>query len=802
MERLLGAFLWQFVLVYVDDIIIYSPSLKTHLYHLDQVLKLLDESGVTLSLAKCHFAYPSIKALGHHVSRLGVSTLEEKVEAVRGMSFPSTLRQLETGLGFFGYYRKFVPHYAAIARPLMKLKTRGFKDSPPKGQPRRRHAEGTKIEDNSNVSATKVIEPNQKALEAWETLKDRLCSAPTLAFPDFHQPFILYTDGSKEKGFGAALHQIDKEGMERPILFLSRDLSNAETRYWATELEAGALVWALTKLPQYFDDGPFTVVTDHSALKSALQTKTTGRRSNRLNEWSMYLSTFLPRMKIVHRPGTSHGNADGLSRLPVVSKSTFPVTIIRAEEEFLSSISEAIPEDPNFGKLFEILKKQMEVIKDNETGPNTVYQSYRLDPDSGLLYMVNKSGPDRMCISKKKTQELLQFAHDNQAHGGIHRTYDRLRLSIYFPKMRKTIQEYIDGCPACQLLKPTRLLSYGQLQSIPSTGEPLEVLSIDFIVALPMTGAEHNCLMTVTDKFSKFVQLLPGKETYTAKDWAERYFDTVYRNWGIPHKIISDRDPKFTSEFWQALFGKCGVKLALTTAYHPSADGQAERTNQTVETALRCLLVGKYEEAWDTLLPQIEYALNTFPNAATNITPFEVLYSTKPRDPLFLMTSTPKENGDASNFLQQRQQIRAETDDAIKLAQAKIAIQYDVKHRVPELTNSVYLKMAKTGVPGYHLPKSSSLSTKKVGPFKIAAKVGPLAYRLELPESMKIHPVISVIHLEQAKPDSFGRQIPEPTPLMVEGEEQWVIEKILKKERRGRQTEYRVKMERIRRNHI
>jgi len=159
------------------------------------------------------------------------------------------------------------------------------------------------------------LKANGKCEEAWETLKERLCSASTLAFPNFRESFILYTDGSKERGFGAALHQLDKGGEECPVLFSSRSLSEVETRYWATELEAGALVWALTKLPQYFDGGQFTVVVDHSALKSALQTNTTGRRSNRLNEWGMYLSTFLPRMKIIpERFWLQSSSAMGTSR--------------------------------------------------------------------------------------------------------------------------------------------------------------------------------------------------------------------------------------------------------------------------------------------------------------------------------------------------------------------------------------------------------------------------------------------------------------------------------------------------------
>ena len=125
---------------------------------------------------------------------------------------------------------------------------------------------------------------------------------------------------------------------------------------------------------------------------------------------------------------------------------------------------------------------------------------------------------------------------------------------------------------------------------------------MDFVVGLPLTSNNSNCLPVITDKFSKFIRIIPGNETDSAETWAAQYFDYIYRTWGMPSRLVFDRDPKFTSTFRKALFNKCKVTLGMTTAYHPSADEQAKRINQTVETALRCLLVGSYEEIWDTIL--------------------------------------------------------------------------------------------------------------------------------------------------------------------------------------------------------
>ena len=150
-------------------------------------------------------------------------------------------------------------------------------------------------------------------------------------------------------------------------------------------------------------------------------------------------------------------------------------------------------------------------------------------------------------------------------------------------------------------------------------------------MALPVSNTGNDALLTVTDKFSKYIKLIPGKTTFTAKDWATKYFTYIFKNWGSPQTVISDHDPKFTGDFWQEVFRTAKVHLALTTAYHPQADGQSERTNQTVETALRCLLVSQPGSwNWEELLPEVEYALNTSTNTTTNETPFKLLYGIEP----------------------------------------------------------------------------------------------------------------------------------------------------------------------------
>lgn len=843
MEELFSGYLWTFILVYIDDILIFSRGLEQHIEHLDKALGLLESSGITLSISKCHFAFPSIQALGHHVSRLGLGTVQEKTEAIQTLAFPSTLALLEIAIGLFGYYRKFVEWFAAICKPLVELKTKGFKNAPIKGYGRDKHAQDTLLEDIATEEQLIICRA------AFKELKNRLCSAPVLAFPDFERPFHLYVDGCKQKGFGAALHQFDLSDppVERPVLYISKTLSPAEHRYWPTELETAALVWALQKLQQYTDQGQITVHCDHQAIIHAFkdQGPVKGKRSERLVNWRLYLARFAGRMEIVHKPGKEHRNADALSRLANVTttaKSTADVMrvdpvfgrlyneirhgksphtfnrhthifsidqqdhlhhhlrgltqlclpldaewradLVQMTKKFRDEMVQALPKDPRLGSIYNDICKRIKDTRQTDQGPITTRESFRVDMDTKLMYQMTDTGHERLCIPAKFHRDLLTFAHDKQAHQGVGRVIDRLRQNVYIPGLRQVVERYIHSCPVCAATKPSRQPPLGQLQPISSPNVPFAVQTIDIIVSLSESKSGMTALLTVTDKFTKYIKLVPGKDTYDATDWAIAYYDYVYSQFGMPGVIISDRDPRWTSRFWKALFKRAGTSLAMTAAYHPAADGQSERTNQTVEVALRSLIAGNSDRAisdWDELLPDTEYALNTSVNASTGHTPFFLLYGVHPRTEVGPPTADCPE---AEEFFQNRQRIREEASDTLKAAQARMAKHFDAKHTPIKNADRMWLKLARGTKHGYKLPNASDLDVIKTGPFTVKRRVSKVAFELDLPEHFKIHPVISCIHLEPALEDPYNRQPPPPAPVIVDGEERYIIDRILKKEQR------------------
>jgi hypothetical protein len=334
MQGILAPYLWIFCLVYIDDIVIYSRSYEEHIEHLDKVLSAIEKSGITLSPVKCHLFYGSILLLGHKVSRLGLSTHKEKVQAIIDLARPRKLTQLQSFLGMAVYFSAFIPFYADICSPLFELLCKGMKWT-----------------------------WESRHEDAFEAIKTSLQSAPVLGHPIEGLPYRLYTDAS-DTAVGCALQQIqpiklqDLEGtrihktilksfdkgdpppkipvalsekinddkheqkwaetvedtivyVERVIGYWSRKFKNAELNYSATEREALAAKEGLVKF-QPIEGEKITLITDHAALQWA---RTYENSNRRLASWGAIFAAYAPGLDIVHRPGRIHSNVDPLSRL-------------------------------------------------------------------------------------------------------------------------------------------------------------------------------------------------------------------------------------------------------------------------------------------------------------------------------------------------------------------------------------------------------------------------------------------------------------------------------------------------------
>ena len=279
MDRVYQDIAWKFVVVYLDDTIIYSKSFDEHLEHLRETFIRIRQAGLKLNLEKCNFWMQSLPFLGHIVTSIGIAPDPQKIEAVQKIQPPKTVTQLRSFLGLVGYYRQFIRDFSKIAQPLNQLLCKDI--------------------------SYKWDEPQQ---EAFEELKQRLVTAPILKYPDFDKFFILATDASYH-GFGATLSQLDRDRKEHPVAYASKSLTKGEVNYGATELECAAIVWAIEHFHKYLGTAKFVLVTDHSALKWLQTTEPKGR----LGRWILKLQPY--NFEIVHKPGRIHSNVDALSRL-------------------------------------------------------------------------------------------------------------------------------------------------------------------------------------------------------------------------------------------------------------------------------------------------------------------------------------------------------------------------------------------------------------------------------------------------------------------------------------------------------
>ena len=833
MDRLLRRYKWRVAMCYLDDIVVFSATFDQHLIDLDEVLTVLEEAGLTLKPAKCLVGFHSLKILGKVVDKFGMSTTEERMEAISTQKWPTTLLGLDTFLGQCTYVCHHIPYYSQMASPLQHLKTRLFKKAPPtmKRPERRRYADKIKLD---------LPTPAQK--KSFELLKWAIGKF-ALGHIRHDKPFVAYVDGSLEVGIGVALFQYIDDRTEvpdvidhtllKPVMFLSRELKSSEIGYWPTELETGGLVWCIQKLRHLVQSSKFIVYTDHKAAETiskmkSLQTTAPGRRNLRLQNWSVFMSQFWGNLDVRYVKGIDNVMADALSRLRREVKDLtsedrlaselrtrresaddedihafnidefVSASLVQLEDEFKDRLVQAYADDKHFAPIIKVIRESITPSTSQQTDlVGRPRSPYRLDTSTGLLYYEDSIDFRlRLCIPRKCLKEVLHLAHDSDGHFKVAKTYARAIAGFFAPGLLRQIKRYIAFCPRCQINRTLTDKPHGELIPIKTPPIPFHTLSMDFIVALPSAtmfghGDEaFDSILTVTDKFAKLVKLIPGKSTYSAMDWANLFWSNVYPDWGLPNAIISDRDPKFLSDFWKGLFAKADTKILASTAYHPQTDGQSERTNQTVEVALRHY-INSHQDDWPSHLPIIQAAINTSVSATTKFSPLQLLYGFNPRHTLDLL----KGKSAADNWASDRELFRKEAADSIVLAQQQMIRFTDPKrkHLAFAVGDRVYLRLSNDKAHGYTLPANIKLklSQQRVGPFKVLELIGKNAYKLQLPANWKIHNVISIVYLDPAPrgTDPFDREIPPPPPVVKNADDPdalWEVESIIKKRTIGR----------------
>ncbi|GBG64020.1 hypothetical protein CBR_g40266 [Chara braunii] len=640
----------DFVLVYIDDILIYSRTLEDHLTHLRTVLQRLRDDGFYAKLSKCIFAQAKVDFLRHQVSEHGLHMDDLKIQAIVDWPTPTSLPALRSFLVLTNYYGPFLKNYVQYSSQLTPLTRRRLP-----------------------FHWTPAHE------DAFRSLKRLVTSAPVLHLPDYSRPFIVTTDAS-DFAIGAVLYQIYPAPSTAPdstesrlpriprfpppppataahltpieptplppyipdvaddgtvgsrdgeclVAYLSRQLRPTERNYIADEREVLAPVYVVKKWRHHLHGHTFTILTDNSVL-AAFHTKPklTSRQARRWRDLSEFDFT------IKKISGESNRVADALSRPPDLQCEDRQLSTISAptiHPAFLDEYRRAYTQCPEFQSIYADLQAGKFV-------PN-----FKLDP-SRLLYWLGRQGTrtPRLCVPStgQLCVRAIAECHDQRAAGhlGVFKTLDRLYRHYYWEHHRPFTKEYVRTCRICQEANIPNPPPYGLLQPLPIPTQRWTSVSMDFIGPLrPPTPRGHDAIFVVVCRLTKHAHFLPCKYASSAKDIASLYFNRIAIHHGLPTSIVFDRDPRFTSHFWRGLHEIYGSELRLSSSYHPQSDGQAEVTNKTLGSILKKFV--ENDSDWDLHLAHAEIAYNHAISPATGMSPYYYDLGYHPRVPSDLL---------------------------------------------------------------------------------------------------------------------------------------------------------------------
>eukprot|EP00731_Ephydatia_muelleri_P019461 Em0012g286a len=515
MERVLAGLHWMTCLVYLDDIIIFSRSVETHVKQLKEVLERLKIAGLKIRPKKCHLLQTSVQYLGHVISAEGIRTDPQKVACVSNWPVPRTSKELQSFLGLASYYRRFVKDFAHIASPLHALTEKG-----------------------------RVWVWSKECNDAFFDLKKRLVSSPILTLPDFSLPFVLDTDASGD-GLGAVLAQ-NVDGVERVVAYASRALSRTEKKYCATRREMLALVWAARHFRPYLYGRKFTLRTDHHCLQWLHNFK---ELEGQVARWLEVLSEY--DYTVIHRVGKQHTNADALSRGRCVQCGLEKKEEEREEanscdavshlmlptwtEEEIKSFQSADPDIHQMVYWLETDATPTGCPKDASWKLASLWVQRRyLTLQHGVLYRCWEDIPGggtgrhlQLVLPAKLVNGVLEGLHNTLVggHMGERKTLEKVRARFYWPGQRKEIEQWCRNCNVCLSRKSPSHKARAPME-ISQTLRPMQRVAMDILGPLPET--------------------------------------------------LRDQGRNFEAKVLKEVCQLLGVKKTRTTPYHPQSDGLVE----------------------------------------------------------------------------------------------------------------------------------------------------------------------------------------------------------------------------------
>ena len=713
----------EFVVIYLDDVIICSTDESEHLIHLKAVFERVLKHKLKLRLIKCKFFQREIKYLGLIVNQKGIQCDQSYVKKLIKMKPPTGTADLARFLGMVQWLGRFIPNLSKLTGHFSSMKNKTFR--------------WTNIEE-----------------EYFAALKSAIENTKILRHPDFSKEFYVQTDASN-KAIGAVLLQDFNNGILEPIEFASRKLASNEVNWHVSDKELIAIVFALNKWIRYLLPRHFTVFTDHKNLQELFKQGRT-KKNQRLHRWIIMLQQFDFTAKYL--PGKENYIADFLSRdiesedeeksepksqsnkpdiqhqkaqndsddemedekeetpemppphnqMLIIATSINRKELVISEEVSIHQVcairrtlrrskrikSQAQPVSYNVDKNLDAQLAGQKLGKQTQQRPalslevrpikkikkknrnrewteklNDKYlEKYsRKDPEMKTLrrkirkkqtrksyeYMANEDGtiyirkkkegaPWRIYIPTKLRRILLQYYHSdvNFHHQGVSRMEMILRARYYWPNMRDDIKIIINECEPCANARQRwKHKEAGKFKPI-EAHFTFQMICMDIVGPLPVTSNENRYLLTIIDRFTRFVMAIPLPEI-SAVEVARAFVNNWIYLFGVPDQLLTDNGTQFTSEVMLAVEHIMGIKQLLTTVYHPECNGLIERFHSFLKEKLKIAALQRKlnyfgEDDWDRFIPSIVHAYNITPHTITKHAPYHLLFGKQPQLPLRL----------------------------------------------------------------------------------------------------------------------------------------------------------------------
>lgn len=705
-DEVLGDLKYSCVLNFVDDIVIWSKDVQSHMRDLREVLTRLRNSGLTVNPDKVSLAKKGVRFLGHIVTDGKLLIDDSRIEPIANYPVPKTLKQVQRFVGMCGFYAKFIKDFSRVCAPLNNLKRKGVK-----------------------------FRWTPETQKSFETLKMALISPPVLHLPDYDREFFVSSDAS-EKSIGAVLEQ-KYLGKSVPVAYASRTLTGSELQYGVYRKEFLAAIFACERFRPILLDRKFTLRTDCQAIAYVMNSD---KETGQMARWKLRLSTF--NCDVVHARASENVVGDALSRMfegtdesdkPKAEESNNSgeeCNILQFYPECFQSIGKKQREDPNLSPIIQQLESGAQV------------QNFSLR-NNILKYRKNARCPPKIVVPQAMREMIIKYYHESvfSAHWGIHKTVAKITKLFTWENMFQEIKHFVRSCDLCQLSKPSQNQKIGLMASkVPE--KPFERLHIDFFGPLTRSASGNSYILTAIDSFSKFVFLTPLRKA-TAESTIKALKDRIFAQYGLPECIVSDNGSQFTAEMFKSFLYGLGIKHITTSVAHPNPN-QAERTHRNLRQILK-IYHSCTQNKWDENLAYLSIAFNSAQSEATGVTPAYAFTGREFSHPLQLLWNLDDE--DVPQGVQTEERVR-KIAEQLKRTHQKTKAQYDRNRRASPYSVGDKV-MYKRFVPSNKAKKiSNKLTQIWRGPFTIIQVVNEVNIKIQLdsdPEQVR------VVHVSQVK---------------------------------------------------